>query len=72
MEVNDEHMNQKLDFMYNYLDYDNDRTYVRNKFLKEMNKRTTLADIGETLDKIHYSSKANNYKHYKVNEHHNV
>ena len=58
--------------MYNYLDYDHDRSRVRDKFLNEMNKRTTLADIGETLDKMHYSSKANNYKHYNLREHHNV
>jgi len=58
--------------MYNYLDYDGDRTKVRGKFLNEMNKRTSLSDIGEALDKIHYSSKANNYKHYNIKDHHNV
>lgn len=44
--------------MYNYLDFDHDRAKVRNRFLKEMNKRTTLKDIGETLDKLIYDSKA--------------
>lgn len=36
-----------------------------------MNKKTSLADIGETLDSLHYESKALNWKHYKLNEHHN-
>lgn len=65
-------MNQKLDYMYDYLDYDHDRAKVRGKFLGEMNKKPSLADIGETLDKLHYESKAFNWKHYKLNEHHNV
>lgn len=65
-------MNQKLDFMYGYLDYDHDRARVRSKFLKEMNKRTSLADIGETLDQLHYGSKATNWKHYDLHEHHDV
>jgi DNA-directed RNA polymerase sigma subunit (sigma70/sigma32) len=43
-------MGAKVDYMYNYLDFDNDRAVVRSKFLNEMNKRTTLADIGEQLD----------------------
>jgi len=36
--------------MYNYLDYDNDRVRIRERFIKEMNKKTTLKDIGELLD----------------------
>jgi len=35
-------MNEKLDFMYNYVDFDHDRAVIRNKFLKEMNKKTSL------------------------------
>lgn len=51
-------MNEKLEYMYNSLDYDNDRSRVRDKFLNEVNKRTTLADVGETLDKLVIDSKA--------------
>lgn len=54
----DERMEEKLDYMYHSLDYDNDRRVVRDKFLKEVNKRTTLADVGETLDKLVIDSKA--------------
>jgi hypothetical protein len=38
--------------MYQYFDYDNDRSKIRNRFIKEMNKKTTLKDIGDTLDKL--------------------
>lgn len=58
--------------MYSYLDFDHDRLRVRSKFLNEMNKRTSLADIGETLDQIHYESKADNFKHYNLSDHYNV
>lgn len=46
--------------MYNHLDYDHDRAKVRDQFLKDVNKRATLEDIGETLDKLVYEDKANN------------
>jgi hypothetical protein len=65
-------MGPKLDYMYNYLDFDHDRAVVRNKFLNEMNKRTTLADIGESLDKLVTDSKAASWKHYDLREHWNV
>lgn len=44
--------------MYNYLDYDNDRARVRTRFIKEMNKKTSLKDIGEMLDKFIIDEKA--------------
>jgi hypothetical protein len=50
--------------MYNYTDYDNDRNNVRQKFIKEMNKKTTLKDIGDTLDKLILEEKAENAKYY--------
>jgi len=37
--------------------------------LNEANKRTTLEDLGETLDKLVIDSKAKNWKHYKPHEH---
>lgn len=36
--------------MYNYLDYDNDRSEVRERFIKNYNKKTSLKDIGDILD----------------------
>jgi hypothetical protein len=53
-------MDEKLDYMYNHLDFDHDRAIVRDKFLNEVNKRVTLKDIGETLDKLIYENKAEN------------
>lgn len=50
--------------MYNYLDYDNDRSRVRERFVKEMNKKTTLTDIGEMLDRFILDEKAENAKFY--------
>lgn len=58
MGYEDDRMNEKLEYMYNSLDYDHDRAKVRDKFLNEVNKRTTLADVGETLDKLVVDSKA--------------
>lgn len=57
-------MSGKIEYMYNYLDFDHERETVRRKFLQEMNKRTTLEDIGESLDKLVIDSKAANWKHY--------
>jgi hypothetical protein len=53
-------MEEKLDYMYNNLDFDHDRAIVRDKFLNEVNKRVSLKDIGETLDKLIYENKAEN------------
>lgn len=36
--------------MYDYFDYDNDRSRVRNRFIAQNDKKTTLKDIGEMLD----------------------
>jgi hypothetical protein len=35
-------MEGKIDFMYNNMDVLHDRAVIRNKFLKEMNKKTSL------------------------------
>jgi len=72
IKLDDSRMEAKLDYMYNYLDYDNDRSKVRSKFLFEMNKRATLEDIGETLDEMVIDSKAKNWKHYNLAEHYGV
>lgn len=44
--------------MYDYLDFDYERSMIREKFLLEMHKKTTLKDIGEKLDEMVLSSKA--------------
>ncbi len=67
----DKWMGGKVEYMYDYLDYGGDRAQVRGKFLREMNKRVTLDDIGETLDKLVIESKAANWKHYDAREHWN-
>lgn len=66
LEEEDSWMDAKIEYMYNYLDFDHDRARVRTRFLKEMNKRTTLKDIGETLDKLIYDSKAATWSQYDV------
>ena len=71
-EQQDKWMGDKIDYMYNYLDFDHERETVRRKFLQEMNKRTTLQDIGESLDKMVIDSKAANWKHYSLAEHWNT
>ena len=43
----DERIKRRADFMYNYGDYDSDRTKIRKRFIEEMNKKTTLKDIGD-------------------------
>ena len=65
-------MNYKLDFMYNYLDFDNDRSQVRNRFLTQLNRRTTLQDIGETLDDLVLDTKAKHWEKYNAREHHDA
>ena len=54
-------MNEKLDYMYDYLDYDHDRAKVRNKYIKSMHKKTSLQDIGETLDELVIDNKAKHH-----------
>lgn len=49
---------RRAEFMYNFFDYDNDRERIRTRFLEEANKRTTLKDIGEALDKFMLDEKA--------------
>lgn len=64
-------MDAKLEYMYDHFDYDNDRAKARKKFLSEVNRRVTLEDIGETLDKLTHESKGENAEHYDLLRHHN-
>jgi hypothetical protein len=44
--------------MYNYLDFKNDRYRVRERFVRHLNKKTTIEDVGSLLDKFVLDSKA--------------
>lgn len=70
--LEDERMTKKLDFMYSYLDFDTDRAKVRTKFLQEMNRKTSLKDIGEILDQLVLDSKAENHNYYNPVDHHSA
>lgn len=48
----DEQIAKRAEFMYDYFDYDNDRARVRNRFIQEANKKTSLKEIGEMLDQF--------------------
>ena len=54
--------------MFNYLDYDNDRVRIRERFVKEMNKKTTLEDIGKALDKFMVEEKAEGLRFWDVSQ----
>ena len=57
-------MRKRVEFMYSYLDFDYDRARIRDRFLEQMNKKTTLRDIGEKLDEFVLTPKAlNEYWH---------
>ena len=55
--------------MYNYLDYKSDRHRVRERFVNEMNKKTSLEDIGLLLDEFVLDSKANTGENYDAAQH---
>ena len=54
----DQWMNRRVEYMYDYIDFNNEREAVRARFLNEMHKKTTMQDVGEKLDEFIYSSKA--------------
>ncbi len=62
--IKDERAKIRADYMYNYMDYNNDRARVRDRFMKEMNKKTTLEDIGRELDKMLIDEKAESIQFY--------
>lgn len=68
--LEDKYTQSKLDYMYNFMDYDNERANVRQKYLQETNKRVDLRDIGEMLDDLVFENKAKLNKHYDLREHH--
>ena len=65
----DEWIVPRVEFMYNYLDFKNDRHRVRERFIKQMNKKTTIEDIAGLLDKYTLDSKANAADHFDPVKH---
>lgn len=57
---------ERLEFMYNHFDYENDRTRVRNKLAHKMHKKTTLKDIGEILDEMIFDEQQSTNNHLKI------
>ena len=55
--------------MYNYLDYNNDRHRLRERFANEMHKKTSLQDVGEKLDEFILDSKAKQLEHWHLDKH---
>jgi hypothetical protein len=51
-------MRPRVEFMYNMDDFTHERGRMRNKFVKEIHRKTSLEDIGRTLDKFVLDSKA--------------
>ena len=61
-------MKERVELMYSYDDIVHDRHILRNRFLHEMNKKTTLRDIGAKLDEFVLDSKANMGQYYQLNK----
>ena len=55
--------------MYSYLDYDNNRHRLRDRFAEEMHKKTSLKDIGEKLDEFILDSKAQQLEYWHNDKH---
>ena len=49
MKINYKYICTIREFMYNFVDFDQDKIEARQKFLKEMNKKATLADIDKAV-----------------------
>jgi hypothetical protein len=62
----DRDMKERVEIMYSYDDISNDRHILRNQFVREMNKKTTLRDIGSKLDEFILDSKANQAEFYRI------
>lgn len=55
----DKMLETRFEFMYNFFDYDNDRSKVRQRLIdQQFAKTTTLKDIGAQLDKFLLDEKA--------------
>ena len=67
----DDWMRPRMEFMYSYADFYQRRKVVRAKFIQEMDKKTTMEDIGENLDEIILDSKARYGKYYHAKKHFN-
>lgn len=59
IEIEDEIMKNKMEYMYSYIDFRSDRHRARERFVKHVNKKSTIEDIGGLLDRFVLDSKAN-------------
>lgn len=59
----------RVEYMYNYMDYESDRLRIRERFARHCNKKTTIEDIGELLDELTLDSKARDPDTFQA-EHH--
>lgn len=57
-ELHDAWLKPKIDFMFNYLDFESDRDRTRQRFNQEMHRKSTIEDIGGILDVLTLDSKA--------------
>lgn len=64
----DKDMKERVELMYSFDDIRNNRHVLRNKFMHEMNKKTTLKDIGAKLDDFILDSKADSAQHYQLDK----
>lgn len=64
----DTDMKERVEMMYSYDDISNDRHILRNRFIREMNKKTTLRDIGAKLDEFILDSKANQAEFFQLDK----
>jgi len=67
--AHDEKMEARVEFMYDYMDYKNDRHRVRERFVSEMHKKSNLVDVGDLLDEYMLDSKANMADYYDPARH---
>ena len=62
----DKDMKERVELMYSYDDFKHDRHILRDRFLNEMNRKTTLKDIGAKLDEFMLDNKANMAQYYNL------
>lgn len=65
----DDWIRPRVEFMYDYMDFDTERAKIRTKFLDEMHKKTTLKDVGDKLDEVILSSKASMLEYWDHSKH---
>ena len=65
----DEWVKPRVEYMYDNFDFANQRRILRDRFMKEMHKKTTLEDVGGLLDRFILDSKANTFDNWHPHKH---